>query len=831
MAMNRRGFYPLFTTLGLLLVLMVLAMTIQWSSTGDKEYAAHIDRLSWLRINNAAKNVESMVSSSLRELYYDAIAKVGGIPKGKTINPFLDYEKEEGWAKIVENISESVSSGFNDIIPDLADWSDGTQSIFAFDNGINITVGQLSAKDLDITDMGSEAVAVVKMPMFVTNMYEGWETTMFESNVTIPLNVRLRDMYERAWEFNKNYGDYVSWTFTGALYARAYLNAYTQGDGPLLKEAHYEFDPIATLLFGDIDTFNAFAGDMGSVLDVGAIPAATWLAEWQFLSEPSFLPAGSDMTGADAEKAQGAIQNNYRMGEIENEVCADAVDKESCRAVYDISELKERVDYLARESDKYDEIKNELESWLDDYDTTTYEACEYLCENILAKCLKKCKRGKAGRACRDKCEEKDDECFYENKEDLCRERALDALFGDGNNCDEFRDDASAAIDDALLALEKLDERGCLSAVRKPQDDYVEDADIDSRVKDELQENETYGLDKIPDYCTGAEKYLSDLASVQKTSLSTRSIGDSKCKARKSADCRADGACEDEDCEASCKYPSCPSDGSSYDCLDDMETGFIRTGTCNVCHDGDCHRKSLSVDQCTCRCRPSIELLMRINNDFKRLLIYVNKTAVAVEETHDNMREQLSRRENADRLAKAAAGLGEEKLGYDVFSRIDTAVVKYDKGEVMGGKYCYYDPDFTVRDNGTCGDSVESGIVYTVQIAAAALATLFSGGAAAPILDYAKDFFPVIFETGAEFNITETLIDDGNRVMLANIGGQGAELYTYAPLQFEIYKDKHFSAGSKTLDRLFVYIYLPSVKGRLERVINAITDKSCRGDKC
>ena len=48
---------------------------------------------------------------------------------------------------------------------------------------------------------------------------------------------------------------------------------------------------------GEFSDFAVFeeGKDMDSVLDIGAIPAATWLAEWEYLSEPGFLPAPADL--------------------------------------------------------------------------------------------------------------------------------------------------------------------------------------------------------------------------------------------------------------------------------------------------------------------------------------------------------------------------------------------------------------------------------------------------------------------------------------------------------------------------------------------------------
>jgi len=194
---NRRGFYPLFTTLGLVLVIMVVAIVIQWNSGEAKAYDAHTDRLSWLRINNAVGNVKTMIASSLRDLFYGAVMKTGKISPGETINKYLNSSKEGGWNQIVSDIRIAVSQGFNDAIPNIADYSNGHQSTFAFEEGINITIGELTGDNLDITETKDGVVGIVQLPIAVTNRYQGWEATLFEANITIPLNMRLKDMYGR----------------------------------------------------------------------------------------------------------------------------------------------------------------------------------------------------------------------------------------------------------------------------------------------------------------------------------------------------------------------------------------------------------------------------------------------------------------------------------------------------------------------------------------------------------------------------------------------------------------------------------------------------------
>jgi hypothetical protein len=128
--------------------------------------------------------------------------------------------------------------------------------------------------------------------------------------------------------------------------------------------------------------------------------------------------------------------------------------------------------------------------------------------------------------------------------------------------------------------------------------------------------------------------------------------------------------------------------------------------------------------------------------------------------------------------------------------------------------------------------MESLGVYTIQIAAMSLGMIFSGGTAYEILKYLYQYFPVIYETEASYNLTEVLIDDGNRVVLDNVAGDGGELYVYAPLEFEIYKDHEFTIGSGTLGRVIVYVHMSpefKIPEKMETILSGLSD--CEGEEC
>jgi hypothetical protein len=244
-------------------------------------------------------------------------------------------------------------------------------------------------------------------------------------------------------------------------------------------------------------------------------------------------------------------------------------------------------------------------------------------------------------------------------------------------------------------------------------------------------------------------------------------------------------------------------------------------------------RDYTLDVCRCDCKASLDLAVSIHTNLEALIEHLGKTVSALERTYDELSAQLEVREKSEEYSEIVSDMDREDLGYDVFSRIDPGQVKYDQGFL--GEKCYNAPTIEDREKGVCGDSVESVTVYTVQIAAASLATVLTGGAGAKLVEYAMKFFPMIFETGVVYNLTETLIDDGNRVILDNMAGEGSELYTYSPFQFEIYRDHEFSIGTASFNRVIVYINLDAIDRdytkALQKIIDGLVDDSCEDEGC
>jgi hypothetical protein len=837
--MKNKGFYPLFTTIGLMLVLMALAVNIHWASEKDSEFGSHISRLSYLRANYAVENVRAMAASTLQDIFYEAMDEALRIPEGETVNHYLTRDKEEGWELMLIDISEKASAGFSDAMPLLADYYDGYGSTFFFEEGLNITIEPVKASGIRLLDEGG-LVASVRLPLIVSGRYQGWEASMSEGELRIPLNARLKEMYERAWDFHRNYEENTKWLVSGVIYARAYANAYAAKDGPFLKEGHFDFDPVATILFGKLQDVKEFISQPDAVKDIGAIPLATWLAESWYLSEPSFLPPSIDISLGDSDWLNDAASGLFDSAGLEEEACSrlSGQDREDCMTMYDTARLKEIISKLEEQRSAYEDTAWLLESWLRDYDLKKYYECRSCdddyddcynkCRDKRSSCIKGCTSSKCKKKCRDRydtcldrCDTRYDRC-NPDKLEICQERALNNIFPpNSQNCDIFREESSTLIKSVEKLLDDVKPEHCESMVRSVRNDYVRgvsDSDIKSRFENN---DEEYGLTQTEGYC---DLYVDALKGLKKTlqnDLKKSDISDSRCKSSAKGDCLFDSGCNDESgCNVRCSWPRCPSSSYSYECVGDKPLGYNRRVECKNCDDDYCWKDYDIIDQCTCRCRPSVKLVDSLYWDFFDVHDYIGRVVTALDKNLDKLEEQLQRQEELEKLQEKFENAEAESLGYDVFSRIEPVYVKYDMGE-LSGRFCYHNATFRDIDKGVCGDMVESVIVYTVQVA---LASFVGAGS------FAADFFPMFFETEAKYKMTTTLIDDANRNILRNLAGDG-KLYTYAPLEFEIYRDREFSMGSVTLGRTIVYVYLKSVHGGLSRVLQGLSDGSCKGEGC
>lgn len=821
--MKKRATIPIFGVMGAILLLISISISISLDRQDSSDFQTHIERLSKNKLDHAVDNLRMMLIATIRENAYEAIIDVGKIPEGQTINPHLTHSRDVGWNLVLKNLSKSIADSSVTEISSLADYSDGEFHHFYFD-GINLTVSSFDPSQISFLESGGELLINVTLPEIYSNKFNGWRASLFGGGLTIALDVRLKDMYDRCWDFVRHYESNVMITITGALYTRAFLTATIGRNGPFLDAGDYFFDPIHTLLYADMDTIGSIAEKPLSLADLGAIPLATYLSEWAYLSEPSFLPPGLDFMAGEGAEALDAISETY--SNDFSELCKglEGDDEQYCEEFYDLDNLEARVEGLAAEIDELEKLLDDLHDWFDGYNTTPYYACKS-CYEEERECLRACE-GLSGRAedrCEDRCDRREDRCSerHPDQKSECREDEFSRLRADGIDCNQFAEEARDIIDLTTAAIEEYDSSECARSLQDYYDKYrPQKGDQLSTIFDENHLG--YGMEQSLTFCDDLEDALDGLSQIKTSRLRASDISDRFCNRRREVgDCRSDSDCEDGgSCGISCHYPSCPSGGQSYDCLGDVVVGF-RTEDCRVCGERGCSNRHDKISQCNCRCRVSMDLLNSISTKLLAVLHYVRWTHGALLETYRPLSELLSNMKDQKRLSDTAKSLP-EGAGYDVFGKVDILSVQYDKGEFLGGKQCYFKPGYEEREEGVCGDVIESTAVYTAQI----VACFLTGGATAELL---VKFFPMIFETNTAFKVTETLIDDSNRVILTNLAGPGTKLYTYAPLEFEIYRDHVFASGPLSMGRIMVYVYMnnpQSIKKIGEGLSSCPSENSC-----
>jgi hypothetical protein len=215
-------------------------------------------------------------------------------------------------------------------------------------------------------------------------------------------------------------------------------------------------------------------------------------------------------------------------------------------------------------------------------------------------------------------------------------------------------------------------------------------------------------------------------------------------------------------------------------------------------------------------------------------------------------DQASNMNNLQSRVNGIKSLERKDDGYDVRSSIDYDYVQYTRcwplmtnGFLGWGNNpgeCYNHPTWRQLNNGTCGDVCTSGSVYGAQIAAATAAAIVvtaatEGGAseaAAELVKTSAEWFPIVYNIRAEYNINEVIIDDKNRNMLHNVFAGDNELYgfnitpklfTHVAPEFVIYQNHSIKTGDIFV---VVYVHLKDSSGP-EKVIGAMS--ICNGGAC
>jgi len=306
-------------------------------------------------------------------------------------------------------------------------------------------------------------------------------------------------------------------------------------------------------------------------------------------------------------------------------------------------------------------------------------------------------------------------------------------------------------------------------------------------------------------------------------------------------CSGTGDCDCPDSEEGCDSPecdkiSCDKGDSFYSCIPEDYTSRSEEVDCTD-EEGEEYTDTVDIDVCKCKCRPDAAFIDDIRDD----LVATNDKLASMTNSLNELEKELNNTLAADEKLSDFRGKADTisdmgASGFDVVSHINYNSVKYK--ESVPENWCnYYQPEKTVKDDGVCADWSESFGLYSAQVTAAATASYLTGGALSSAIKYAVDFFPAVYDYEANYTVSETLVDDKNRIMLHNIFAGDDDLYglnvtpklfTHVAPEFVIYQNKTMIVKSSSLGRLFLYLYLPELG--ITKVQASIAGSKCKGYK-
>ena len=778
---DRRG-SMIYTSLGVVVVLIVTCIAMHLMNSSYTKTAKHAEQV---KMTSTILGVKGQLPTILDHTGHPAVWKVGHYMTDDGVNKYLTMgSRDAGRNAMIRDMQIDIAREFNEQLCKTSDRCMGGNEFIWSINDIDIRMKGIEPDDVEIAesdDGTGNIVLIVTIPEMSSSYRDiTYNETGYKTAAVVP--VRLFKLYDKAYDFHQSYNENVQWSTTIALYMRAYVNGYNpKHNGSFIKEGHISFDPIDQVMRGDLESIKAIGEDPAALTDIGSVPIATWLSEWTYLGEPSFLPPGLDLDAGDidADEIVDTLAKGYDIESASNcSSLTNSDEREECEKFNDPDVLEEKADELKEERENLEELARDIQDWENSVDTDM-------------------------------------------------------------TCDDFTESSEEIIDNAIhdFRRDRAEE-----VIIGPSMDYATGTELEDEV------------DKNNDEVRYVWLAVEELINIKDNRLPL--IENNPCRLDDDEDCRPcpDGPddCDDPDCDR-IRCPSCNDDT-------DCECEQYKTGSrsekvdCEkeVCKgDGDeetCETKewteSVRVDECNCQCHPTDTLIDNIADQLDVIKERIEARKERLKEQEEETRERAEDLREAEKKLEEIKNLKNKQVddGFDVAGKIDFVYVKYDDGV---NKMCYNYPTWKERVNGTCGDKLESTALYTGQIAAASICCALTGGCC-PAVKYATEWFPAMYQVEGKYNITETVIDDKNRVILHNLGSSDGslygkpgdpQLYTYAAGEFRIYEDYEITAATRTGNRVLVYLYLPRIaqsqglSGALNNVLESFTDDSCKGDVC
>jgi hypothetical protein len=771
-----------YTMIGIMVIVLVMVISVHILRVTYKPQAA--DEKSLAKFSQSIYGLKAEMQDVARYAEYPVIWETGHNVSSQGINVYLTMA--DGRERLRDDLIKGFAENYNEQLKSIS-VTNATKYYTLMSNDIPIIVSPIDIEDVTINET-DEGFTI----NYTQHMESKYKTYRYSNNENIKVDVasRIFQMYDRSKAFHENYANDVAWATTIALYTRAYINGYDPTyTGSFLKEGHMAYDPLEQVLSGNVDAVKNF--DLDSIDDIGSIPVATWLTEWQYLSEPSFLPPSVeyDLSKGGNAKIVELLKKNYDVNRSTDcESITDSQQRQECIDYNDPGKITAKADLIEAERQKLLALANKIDNW----DPST-----------------------------------DDEC------------------------DDFKvdaDDLINKVDDAF------DKQNSMDYVVDPAIGYSIETDVEADIR--KNSGEVIML----------EDAITSLGEIKDNRLSE--IDNTKCILSKDVDYKRGKGPEDcdesDDC-LKCEDPSyinppAPSDGTDFTCnkeskdYDRFEWVPCKYTYCEEYdEDGSCSEsvtedteKKVYIDQGNYFCHPKFSLINATKTELNVVKQKIYDRDSSLLDQENKLRARAQALEEAGKKFKEIRDLSDtaSSVNYDVYSKLKYSTVRY--FPVTLSSNCYFNPTYLQRENGTCGDKTSSIALYTAQVSAATICCALSG-TCCPTIKYASEWFPAIYQVEGNYNITESIIDDKNRIMLHNIFAGDEDLYgmnvtpklfTHVPSEFVIYQNYTIDIKSKTGDRVFVYLYLPKIAqstaatgGAINKVIQSFKDLSCSKQIC
>ena len=841
---NKKGFYPLYTTLGIILVIIVLSIVIQWRQYEYREFESHVDQIAYQKVKHAALNTKQLIAISMRQAAYDALVSIGTIPEGESLNPYVDRDKyqtkEDAWRNLTKYMKNKIASKTGADILSLADYAYADDAVYDYGD-INVTLTVPGKNAVNITDKGDHLMITMEMPALSTNKFKNWRFDADETLIKVPVQTRLKDMHSRAWDFHYCYEEKVNWVLTIALMARITDRAYLNPEDQFIKLSDITFDPIETVLSSNAEEFKLILDEPGKLMNMGALPAASILCEWEHLSEPGVLPPGMDLDAQSMIDGFTEGLTNSFSAQSKMKEASDLCTGEFCDQFEELgnpAELRKKADDLSNKIEEIENMINDIHNW----DVThTKGAMEQIKEWIgEARYFSNPfsdyvidKIGGITASTDDTCSE----FVYETEELLLRvKKFLEDNFETLEVVQNYEGNASIVSGSTdkypeFNLQENLDSEG--KNAQSIQDAYNTLVEILEGTKfeniKEAIEHDYCRNQGSGEACTDGKYSCREIKDDYKDARKDCKIGENCYEKRGKKKCRCKCTCTWQYILTNCgsieiRCPHYTAEG--YTCGEEDVGRKIKVDKltekkkcerdpddegddCNCINCRTTEKESTqSVSKCECKCSPNNDLVDDIWKALSSIEYGLMLEVEVLKKQRDNYQNMSNTLEKSDDFESEIETLSEDNAaGYDVISRQVYKTVRF---KHIDKQKQFTDPSFKMMDDSIQCNVPETGIMYAPFLLASALTCN----------PFPARIVPVVYDITANFTTTVSIADDGNRIMLQNLGstdgsrlgapGDG-ELYTYAPFVFEIYDESGVEASSATFGRIIYPTYAPMVR--------------------